>query len=54
MAPTKPDEAYAVGNRNKNFVVVELSPDWGGLVRPDIKYLRRDEDVCVFMGGSNE
>jgi hypothetical protein len=38
----------------KIFVIVELRPDRGGLVRPDISYLGRDEDVCMFMGDSSE
>jgi hypothetical protein len=38
----------------KIFVIVELRPDRGGLVRPDINYLGRDEDVYIFMGDSSE
>jgi hypothetical protein len=55
MSPTKLEEGYAGGNRNKKiFVIVELRPDWGGLIRPYINYLGRDEDVCIFMGDSSE
>jgi hypothetical protein len=36
------------------FVIVELRPDRGGLVRPYINYLGRDEGVCIFMGDISE
>jgi hypothetical protein len=55
MALTKPlKRVMPAAIAIKIFVIVDLRPDRGGLVRPDIDYLARDEDVCIFMDGSSE
>jgi hypothetical protein len=49
----KPEAGFASGNRNKIYTIVELRPDRGGLIGPDISCLGRDEDGYVFMDDSS-
>jgi len=49
----KHEAGFASGNRHKIYAIVELRPERGGLIGPDISYPGRDEDGCVFTEDSS-